>query len=153
MRTLWNDWFGTMDYPFLAFDDLRQELDRMLEAYDRGAVARSPQRAHTGPKVDLADSGTTLTLRAELPGLTKEDVHIELDESTVTLSGLRKDDAPQGYNAHRRERGAFQFTRSFGLPVRVDPERTSARIDNGVLVLTMEKTQESQPRQITVKGN
>ncbi|MCK6588252.1 MAG: Hsp20/alpha crystallin family protein, partial [Polyangiaceae bacterium] len=70
----------------------------------------------------------------------------------LTLKGERKSDAPQGYTAHRRERAPIQFARSFSLPCRVDLEKTSAVVKDGLLTVTMAKAPEAQPRQIQVQA-
>jgi HSP20 family protein len=66
------------------------------------------------------------------------------------LQGSRRVEAPQGYDVHRRERGAYEFTRSFTLPVKVDADQAKATLKNGLLTLTLPKAPEVQPRQINV---
>ena len=98
----------------------------------------------------LFDTGANLVVRAEVPGMEHKDLDVTLHEGTLTVKGSRADAIPDGYTAHRRERGAIEFARSFGLPCKVDPEKAKANLDDGVLTLTMAKSKEVQPRQIPV---
>ena len=71
----------------------------------------------------------------------------------MTIKGERQDSAPEGYSVHRKERGAFRFTRSFALPAKVDVEKVQAVLKHGVLTVTLPKAKEAQPRQISVKAS
>jgi HSP20 family protein len=68
------------------------------------------------------------------------------------MSGERKPDESQGYYVHRQERVPVKFSRSFSLPCKVDPEKSTATLKNGVLTITLPKATSAQPRQITVKA-
>jgi HSP20 family protein len=100
--------------------------------------------------VGLFDTGSELMVRAELPGVKDEDLDITLDQGLLTLRGERKVDVPEGYAVHRQERGNLKFARSFTLPCKVDAERTTANLGNGVLTMVMPKAPEDQPRQIAI---
>lgn len=106
----------------------------------------------TWPRVDLYDTGPSLLLTAEVPGLTTKDVQIQLENDVLTLSGERKVQVPEGYTAHRRERGSLSFTRAFNLPCRVDGEKINATLKDGVLNVEMIKVPEAQPRQIAIRS-
>ena len=154
MLTRWSNW-GLGDNPFAALEALRGEMDRIFEDLDRGlAGPHRPAATMMGsaawPRVDLFDTGANLVVRAEVPGMEHKDLDVTLHEGTLTVKGSRADAIPDGYTAHRRERGAIEFARSFGLPCKVDPEKAKATLDDGVLTLTMAKSKEVQPRQIPV---
>jgi HSP20 family protein len=119
------------------------ELERELGEY-RGA---------TGPRITLGDAGEQLLLRAELPGLSENDVEITVNANTLTLRGERKDDAPEGYAVQRKERRPFKFARSFQLPCKIDPDRTKASMRDGILTLTLPKAADARPKQITVNAS
>jgi HSP20 family protein len=91
-------------------------------------------------------------LEADLPGLGEKDVQLTIHQDVLTLSGERKQDVPQGWFVHRQERAPLKFSQSFTLPVKVDPEKSSATMKNGVLTITLAKAAEAQPRAITVKA-
>jgi HSP20 family protein len=79
-------------------------------------------------------------------------VQISIHQDVLTMSGERKHDAPQGWFVHRQERAPVKFSRSFSLPCKIDPEKSSATLKNGVLAITLAKVTEAQPRQIAVKA-
>jgi HSP20 family protein len=68
------------------------------------------------------------------------------------VSGERRVQTPEGYSAHRQERAAINFSRSFALPCRVNADRTSASVKNGILTVTLEKAADAMPRQIAIKA-
>ncbi len=148
MLVRWND-FGPFDFR-REFDSFRQELNRLFE--DREQRRPSRTEPTTFPRIGLFDSGSELVLRAELPGVTKDDLDVTIEQNTLTLRGTRKVDIPEGYAVHRQERSETTFARSYNLPTRVDPEKSIAILKNGILQLTMEKAAELQPRKVSVKA-
>ncbi len=137
-------YYDDIDRTFQLFDTFRQELGRALE----------PGAATAGaafPATNLYDAGHALVLTAEVPGLQDKDLQITLNQDVLTVAGQRKAEVPEGYSVHRQERAPFRFSRSYQLPVKVDPEKTSARLDGGVLEITLEKAPEVKPRQIVVR--
>jgi HSP20 family protein len=85
--------------------------------------------------------------------LSEKDVKLSLHQDVLSISGTRATEAPQGYSVHRMERPSVEFSRSFALPCKVDADRTSAVVRNGILTVTMEKASDAMPRQITVKAS
>jgi HSP20 family protein len=144
-----SDWpsFGFADFgrAYPPHVQLRRELDRLLGELDRSATP-------SVSTLSFEDDGNNFVLRADVPGLTENDFHIDLAGQTLTLKGERKVEAPEGYTVHRRERSAFNFARSLELPARVDADKVTATLKNGVLTLTLPKAAEAQPRQIAVKA-
>jgi HSP20 family protein len=143
-----NDWpsFGFADFgrSHAPHTQLRRELERLFGDFERSAAAPSAS------PVSVDDDGTSFVLRADVPGLTEKDFQISLAGSTVTLRGERKLEVPEGHSVHRRERRPFRFAKSFELPTRVDAEKATATLKNGVLTLTLPKVADAQPRQISV---
>ena len=156
MLSLWSDWDGfrrsgfTGDFyrALRAIEELRTDMDRAFGWPDRGAA----KFGDFGPEIGLSDEGSALTLRAELPGMTEKEVEVSVEAHTLTLRGERKVDSPEGYSAHRQERQAYRFERSYQLPTKVDAEKARAVMKNGVLTLTLPKAPEAQPKQISVKA-
>ena len=153
--TRWSDF----DRTFLLMDEVRRRMDRLWDEYDTGrgdwsyrASSDAATRATGFPRVNLFDTGTSLVVHAEVPGLGEKDVQLSINQDVLTLRGERTFDGPQGYSVHRQERGPVKFARSFTLPTKVDPERTSATLKNGVLTITLPKAPEAQPRQIAVRA-
>lgn len=146
--------FGDLDHTLAWMDEVRRKMDRVWEDYDNPWSAAAPRfaRAAQWPRLNLFDGGPNLVLQADVPGMTDSDVQLTLHDDTLTLSGERKVDAPQGYSVHRQERSAVKFSRSIALPCKVDAEKTSALVRNGVLTVTLAKAPEARPRQIAVRA-
>ncbi len=145
MLTRWNDF----DRSLAMMDEFRRRMDTLFNDYDRGGLP--PGRA-TWPKVNLHDGDSEVVLKAELPGVTRDDIDITVTQDVLAISGRRSADVPEGYSVHRRERGTVQFARSFSLPGKVDPEKVGAELTDGVLTITLEKAPEAQPKKITLKA-
>jgi HSP20 family protein len=151
--------FTSFDRTAALMDELRRRMDR---AFDDFPAPFAPAGTFddpwslseaTWPTVNLYDTGTSLLYTAEMPGLTTKDVQIQLENDVLTVTGERKIQVPQGYKAHRRERPSASFTRSFNLPVKVDADKITATLKDGVLTLDLPKAPEVQPRQIAIRAN
>ncbi len=159
MLTRWNDvGFGGFGREWSALDDLRSQMDRLLWDFERGRESGRDSGqglrwiAGTGwPRVGLYDAGSELQLRAEVPGLSEKELDISVDQNTLSIRGERKTRVPEGYAVHRQERGDRAFARSFTLPCRIDTEKATAKLRNGVLEMALPKVAEEQPRQIQVQ--
>jgi HSP20 family protein len=152
---MWLTGWSDFDREFAALDELRRRMDRAFQDLDggRGTVGdRVGFGVHAWPRTNLYDHGNELVLRAEVPGMSQKDLQISATQDVLTLSGERRTEAPEGYSVHRQERGQVRFSRSFTLPCKVDVEKTSAAVKNGLLTVTLAKAAEAQPRQITVKA-
>lgn len=131
-------------------DELRSQMDRVWHDYDD---RRGPGYGTAWPRVTCFDAGANLVLTADVPGLGEKDVTLTLDDGVLTLAGERKVKAPEGYAAHRQERAGFRFSRSIALPTKVDAEKTTATVKNGVLTVTLAKAPEARPRQIAIRAS
>ena len=137
---------------FDLLDELRRQMDSVWEDW---GVQRTPARAFPTtnvPRVNLFDAGAELVVEADVPGLSEKDLTITLHEGVLTLAGERKIAAPEGYEARRQERASYKFSRSLALPAKVDAEKTTAVVKDGVLTVTLAKAPEARPRQISVKA-
>ena len=105
------------------------------------------------PRTNIFDEGKVLTVQAEVPGLRAEDLDVQLQSNVLSISGERKDDTPEGYSVHRRERAPVRFSRSFTLPTEVDPDKARAKVESGVLTLQLTKSAKAMPKQIAVKAS
>jgi HSP20 family protein len=150
--------FGWSDFEdmFSVMNQLRAHMDRAFEEATVGRgwnIAGEPSLMGTWPRTNLVDNGTSLSLTAEVPGLSEKDIKVTLRQDVLTIAGERKTEAPEGYSTHRQERPSVHFSRSFALPHRVDPERVVASVKNGILTINLEKPTEALPKQITVKAS
>ena len=104
------------------------------------------------PAIDATDEGGKILLKADLPGLKKEDVKLEIRDNQLYLSGERKtENEEKKDNFYRRERTYGRFQRSFTLPASVDRTKVDARFKDGVLEIDLPKREETQPKMIEVQ--
>jgi len=150
MLTLWSDWASPYASPgFGDLDLLRRQMDALLSnAFEPPRAQRAAVRYR--PEIEFSETPDSLEVVAEVPGLSKDDVTLTLDRGTLTVSGARKVDAIKGYEAHRRERVDYEFTRSYALPCEIDAEKAQASVKDGVLRIVLPKAPEEQPRRISV---
>lgn len=149
-RSLFNVPFADWGNPFAEMDRLARRMDRLTGSMlgGRGLQWR-PSRVF--PAVNITEDKDRYTIRAELPGMKAEDVDVQVTGRNVSISGERRIQ-PEAENAryHRREREGGRFSRVVGLPGDIDAEGVEATMANGVLTVTVGKSEASKPRQITV---
>ena len=135
--------------PLTPLLSLSRELDRLFD----GAQAQA-QEATFAPRLDLTEDKDNLIVRVDLPGVPREQVQVALHEEVLTISGGRPAEALEkdgGY--HHRERAYGRFERSVSLPRPVDSTKVTANFRDGVLQVTLPKTEAAKPRQIDIAGN
>lgn len=138
-----------------AFDDilrLQRALDRAVGQPFQGFEG-SPSGRGVFPGLNVFEAGDAILVKAELPGLDRDKLGVEVENNRLVLTGTRV--APtlqEGCGYHRRERAFGQFRRVFRLPFEVDREKTTATYRDGVLTVRLEKVEAAKPRQITVQG-
>jgi len=137
--------------PLRELGTLQTEMNRLFNtAFDSPAGHGGTLRRWM-PPMDLLETGDQFVLRAGLPGMSEEDVNIELEDSTLTVSGERKAEHEQeGEGYYRVERAFGSFQRSLTLPKGVDPESVTAGFDRGVLEVRIPKPEERKPRRIHI---
>jgi HSP20 family protein len=142
--------------PLREFSTLQNEMNRLFDtAFDTPAPSSGNGGAMRRwmPAMDLVESGDHFVLRADLPGLSEDDVRIELENTTLTISGERNaehEERDEGY--YRLERAFGAFSRSLQLPEGIDPEAVSASFDRGVLEVRIPKPEQRKPRRIEIGG-
>jgi HSP20 family protein len=103
------------------------------------------------PPVDIQETEEGYRLQAELPGLTKEDIDITLENNVLRLSGERKFERDvKKESFHRVERTYGTFSRAFSLPQQVNAEGVQAGFENGVLTILVPKAEQAKPRKISI---
>ena len=111
-----------------------------------------PTSSCGGFRVDVHEEGTDLLVEAELPGLSKEDLEITVEDGVLTIAGEFKSGTEENEpNYHLRERRYGRVSRSFSLPTTVDSEKVEANLTNGVLTVRIPKCEEAKPKRIEVK--
>jgi HSP20 family protein len=141
-------WYD-IDRDLAVMDEMRRRLEGLFGDFDPRSATRL---SGSWPRANLYDTGSSLVAVLEVPGLSQDDLEIEGHRDALTISGVRKVVAPEGYKVHRNERRPGRFSRTFGLPCKVDLEKTTASLKDGVLTVTLEKAAEAQPKKITVSA-
>ena len=139
--------------PFRHLSLLRDEIDRLFDS-PLNALTSNSQQFLNGwlPTVDLYENRDDLVLKAELPGMKKEDIDISLHGDVLTLSGERKEEETfDKAESYRAERFLGRFQRTLTLPVTVDASKVQASYQDGILTVTLPKAEEAKPKQIQVK--
>jgi HSP20 family protein len=104
------------------------------------------------PACDIYETDNEVVVKAELPEVKKEDVHVSFENNLLTIRGERKlSEETKKENYHRVERSYGEFTRSFTLPNFVDANKINAEFKDGVLRVTMAKREEAKPKQVEIK--
>ncbi|ABK43859.1 heat shock protein Hsp20 [Magnetococcus marinus MC-1] len=139
-----------MEYdPFRNVRTLQNEINRLFDhnwEEPNGQMAKWPMR------VDIREDENQIMIKADLPGMTQQDISVDVDNGTLTISGERKFDDEQNRDGyHRIERAYGRFSRSFQLPNTTDTGNIAAKYQNGVLEVTLPKLDEAKPRSIQVE--
>ncbi len=148
-RGLWN-------FPGYGLRTHFEELDRMKRHLDQVFGQGDPSRiagrtAGVFPLINLTESPNAYILRAELPGVTADDLDIQTMGRNITISGERQIAVDQNAKYHRREREGGRFSRAIALPGDIDRDKVEASLKEGVLQVTMPKSEAAKPRQIEIK--
>jgi len=110
-----------------------------------------PSRTTWNPLVDIYDNEKAVVIKAELPGVGKEDISIDVSDRVLTLKGERSYDGDMKQERYcRRERTFGEFCRSFTLPADIDPDKIKAEYKDGILRIEIPKPEEQKPKHITV---
>ena len=139
--------------PFRELNTLQSEMNRLFDS-----VFDAPRGGGNGgalrrwmPAMDLVETSDHFVLRADLPGLGEDDVKIEVEDGTLTVSGERKaEHEERGEGFHRLERAFGSFSRSLTLPKGVDAEAVTASFERGVLEVRVPKPEQRKPRRIEI---
>ena len=142
--------------PFRAFQRMADEMDRMFEDFGLGRRLARPFSRETGtdiwaPDVEVFQKNNELTIRADLPGLKREDVTVDITDNDVCIQGERKhekEEEREGY--YRSERGYGSFSRVIPLPEGAITDQAKANFKDGVLEITMPAPPASKGRRLEI---
>lgn len=141
--------------PMRNLLSLQEEMNRLFDEFFRSGNGKETSwglRTWT-PSVDIYETDDALVFEAELPGMSKDDVNIEIHNNTLILRGQRKHEAEvKDEHYHRVERAYGTFQRSFVLPTTVDQEKVQATYRDGVLELRLPKLETAKPKRIAISG-
>jgi HSP20 family protein len=125
--------------------DLMRDFDRMFAAPETAEWERT-----AAYPCDIRETSDQLIVEAELPGFKKDEIDVSVEQGVLTIDAHREEKEQEG-EQHLRERTYRRVQRRFTLPTTVDAEKVDAKLDGGVLTLSMPKKEEVRPRKIEVK--
>ncbi len=136
---------------FGRLTNLRDEIDRLFES-PLAELARTSQLfSGWTPPIDVYEDKDNLYVKLELPGMKKEDIELSLHDGSLSISGERKSENKyEGADMHRSERFFGRFQRTVSLPTPVATDKVKAQYKEGILSVTLPKTEEAKPKQIEV---
>ena len=136
---------------FGRLTDLRDEIDRLFEAPLAELTRSSQLLSGWTPALDMFEDKDNVTVRAELPGMKKEDIELSLHEDCLSISGERKSqETHKDEEVYRAERFFGRFQRTVSLPAPVAADKVKAQYQDGILTVTLPKKEEAKPKHIDV---
>lgn len=136
--------------PFSELVTMRDDMDRLFDVF----FGTQPQTIDDlwRPSIDIEESNGNLMVKAEIPGMKKENIKVSVKEDMLTISGERKqENETRDKTYHRIERSYGQFQRMIRLPAEVDADKIKASYKDGVLSVTLPKPESMQPKHIDVE--
>jgi len=135
--------------PWAEFERIRRGLDELSQ--NLSGEGKTQMGATVYPPLIMYENKNSLIIKAELPGIQVEDLDVSIEGDTLTLQGKRNPQQEEGNTSyHRREIKTGNFSRAIALPTRVDLDKVSAKLVDGILTLTLSKREEFKPRQINI---
>lgn len=135
--------------PFNDLERMRQQMDSYLSRVSEGGMPS----LHAGvfPSINLTEDKDHYYVRAELPGMSADDLDIQATGSNLSISGERKIESEKNnVRYHRKEREAGKFSRAINLPGDINPDGVSATLTNGILKVSVPKAEKAKPKQISI---
>ncbi|MCM8763444.1 MAG: Hsp20/alpha crystallin family protein [Candidatus Omnitrophica bacterium] len=145
-------WQGKEWDPFRELMDLQRDIDNLFNASWERLPARLSQEATWLPSLDVAEDKDKIVIKVDLPGVKQSDIDVSVSGDILTIKGERKQEQEiKEKKLHRIERFYGSFSRSLSLPDFVDSSKISAVYKDGVLEVTLPKTEKAKPKQIKVE--
>jgi HSP20 family protein len=137
---------------FNRLSTLRDEIDRLFAVPFAELANASHLLSGWTPALDVHEDKDNIIVKAELPGMKKEDINISLHDGSLSISGERRsEEKHENAEVYRSERYVGRFQRTVGLPTPVATDKVKAQYKDGVLTVTLPKTEEAKPKQINVQ--
>lgn len=131
--------------PWQEIDHIREEMNRLFSAASRPAT-------QFYPAMNIWTSQDTAVITAELPGYQTKDIQLSITNDELEIKGGRqREELKEGEQFHRQERGYGEFERTLRLPFLVDAGKVQAKLENGILTLTLPRAEADKPKKIEIK--
>ena len=143
--------------PLSRLSALRSPFGNLWNEFQEMAGQLAPEgngvETWLAPQVDLAETDKSIELHIDLPGMEAKDIDLQIDNNVLTISGERKEQKEEkGKTFHRIERRSGRFSRSFTLPTTVSEDKVAAEYKDGVLTVTLPKSEAVQAKKISIKS-
>ena len=139
--------------PFREFDRMRRDMDRLWDSFLEGVPRRrGEERGEWLPSLDVSETKNELVVKAEVPGMDHKDIDVSLFNGVLTIKGEKKQEREEkeaGY--HLVERSYGSFVRSVQLPKEVQGDKINASYKDGILRITLPKSEEAKKKEIKIK--
>lgn len=133
-------------HPFSEFEDLYDRMGRLLES----SFAEPAEASMWTPLADVSETEEAYIVEAEVPGIAKDDIDIQVSGNEIAITGRTEQQEEEGKRAHRRGRRYGRFEYRAMLPGDISADKVSAALHNGVLTVTIPKSEKVKPRRIAI---
>jgi HSP20 family protein len=139
--------------PSEALTSLRRDMDRLFEDFfERGPFRSLRELGAWEPAVDVADTKDAVVVKAQVPGVSKENLQVNVTDDTLTLKGeMKEEEKKEEKNYYRRELRYGAFSRTIGLPATVQADKATAQLKDGVLEITIPKAEKAKVKEIPIQ--
>ena len=138
--------------PFREFERMRREMDWLWDSFFERRPTKIEEQGEFLPALDLAETDNELVVKCEVPGLEPKDIVISLSDGMLTIKGEKKQEREEKeVDYHLVERSYGAFTRSIQLPKEIQGDKINASYKNGILKVTLPKSEEAKKKEIKIK--
>ncbi len=143
--------------PLKELEDMRKDMDRLFEEFFSPITRRrrgwlKPEMGIIVPNIEMYDRKDEIVVKAELPGVAKEDIDLTITKDSLTLKGeVKREEEIKEEDYYACERSYGSFTRTIALPAEVDSEKAKASFKSGVLEIVLPKKEEAKPKEIKIE--
>ncbi len=136
--------------PLTSLSSLRREMDRVWESFFDSGHAQ--EFSMLEPAVEVADTAEAIIVKAQVPGVSKEQIQVQISDNTLTIKGeTKKEEKEEGKNYYRQEFHYGAFTRTIPLPSAVQEDKIEAQLKDGVLQITLPKSEQAKTKAIPIQ--
>lgn len=153
MHNALEKWFDKKQQlsPFRDFSQIQESFDRLFNEFTNWKKTNGMQGFDFSPSCDIAEEGNSYVLTFDLPGVTKDQVKVEADNDQLTIRAERKEEKKtESKKKYLSEVHYGSYARTFTLPGPIDEKKIDAKFENGVLTVTVPKTESTKTKQIPV---
>ncbi len=138
--------------PLRDITNLRDEIDRLFDSFFGRTPAMVEREMMWYPAINLEETEDKFIVKAELPGMSKEDIKVQVTEDGILISGERKfEKEEKGKTYHRVEMAYGKFQRAIAFPAPVEPDKAKASYKDGILVIEVPKSEKAKPKEIEIE--